>query len=604
MVVERVGYYRITEGLRYMQAGHGVFIAIEGTDGSGKGTQFERLAKRLAGEGHNVATFDFPQYDHPSSFFVREYLNGRYGSAEQVGPYTGSLFYALDRFQAAPAIRQALAEGKIVLANRFVGSNMAHQGTKFHHAEERRGYFIWLDNLEFEMLRIPRPTMSFVLRVPAGIAQKLVDQKDARNYTEKKRDLHEADLQHLEKSVEVYDDMCRLFPKDFVRVECTDADRLMTIDEISDRLWSHLQPMLPVSAGKKTGSITPGTAAVQPDTILAKKESDVEPAAAKAAKPAEKQTVTTEPPYTVPQTLSADVRKQYVAAMNELGGAYEKMLQRLIRHLTEASGMSAAERTKAVRAAIRATAEHTLQAVLPVASRGYGGLLPAFSPSHNAAINGIIRDQLSQTYAEARESVSLTDVWPRNELDIVPDMAYQYADLPIDTIRDAAATWKYNQKVDIFEAYVAESDLAALHGIRYSWDIVSDIAALAALKNEAVVTDVVMQYLTPRYGYEVPQLIEEAGLTEQFEACFDRSLELNSLLQQKGFIHEAQYAVLLGHRLRWRCVTTAAGHYQMHKAGLSSPAGLTLTASAMRDTIALIHPITVEVIDAANLTTT
>ena len=130
-----------------MQDTTGLFLVIEGTDGSGKGTQFKILADRLKSEGHDVVTFDFPQYDHDSSYFVKQYLNGNYGTADEVGPYTGSLFYALDRYQAAPAIRQALADGKIVLANRFTGSNMAHQGTKFTNDEERRGNFIWLDNL-------------------------------------------------------------------------------------------------------------------------------------------------------------------------------------------------------------------------------------------------------------------------------------------------------------------------------------------------------------------------------------------------------------------------------------------------------------------------
>ena len=186
-----------------MKDNTGTFIVIEGTDGSGKGTQFRLLADRLTEAGYEVATFDFPQYDKSSSYFVREYLNGKYGTADEVGPYTGSLFYALDRFEAANDIRKALSEGKIVLANRFVGSNMAHQGTKFQHAEERRGYFIWLDNLEFEMLRVPRPDISFVLRVPAEIAQELVDQKETRNYTDKKRDIHEVDLSHMQRALQV-----------------------------------------------------------------------------------------------------------------------------------------------------------------------------------------------------------------------------------------------------------------------------------------------------------------------------------------------------------------------------------------------------------------
>ena len=233
----------------------GAFFVIEGTDGSGKGTQFELMAKKLQAQGYDVATFDFPQYDQESSYFVREYLNGNYGTADEVGPYTGSLFYALDRYQAAPAIREALAEGKIVLANRFTGSNMGHQGTKFEHPEERRGYFIWLDNLEFEMLGIPRPDKSFVLRVPAETAQKMVDQKATREYTYKKRDVHEADLSHLKRAVEVYDDLSSLFPKDFQRIDCVRGDALLSIETVHDLLWQTIEPQLPAKPEKSQGTL-------------------------------------------------------------------------------------------------------------------------------------------------------------------------------------------------------------------------------------------------------------------------------------------------------------------------------------------------------------
>lgn len=71
----------------------GTFIVIEGTDGSGKGTQFTKLTERLLAEGHDVATFDFPQYEQPSSYFVQQYLNGNYGTGDEVGPYTLSLIH-------------------------------------------------------------------------------------------------------------------------------------------------------------------------------------------------------------------------------------------------------------------------------------------------------------------------------------------------------------------------------------------------------------------------------------------------------------------------------------------------------------------------------
>ena len=222
----------------------GVFITIEGTDGSGKGTQFARIRDRLVAAGYEVETFDFPQYEKPSSYFAKEYLNGAYGSADEVGPYTGSLFFALDRYDAARDIRRALDAGKIVLANRFTASNMAHQGTKFSNVEQRRGYFIWLDNLEFTLLGIPRPDMNFILRVPADIAQGLVDQKGERSYTDKKRDLHEADLDHLKRAERAYLQMCELFPTVFTKIECSAGGAIDSIEEISQRIWKRVTPLL------------------------------------------------------------------------------------------------------------------------------------------------------------------------------------------------------------------------------------------------------------------------------------------------------------------------------------------------------------------------
>ena len=154
-------------------------------------------------------------------------------------------------YAAKAGIAQALTEGKIVLCNRFTGSNMAHQGTKFMHAEERRGYFIWLDNLEFQMLGIPRPDKSIVLRVPADIAQANVDKKDTRSYTDKKRDLHEADLSHLQKAVEVYDDLCSLFPKDFTRIDCVRSGKMLSVPQVHDLIWETVQPLLPKPAMKE-----------------------------------------------------------------------------------------------------------------------------------------------------------------------------------------------------------------------------------------------------------------------------------------------------------------------------------------------------------------
>jgi dTMP kinase len=108
----------------------GVFIVLEGTDGSGKGTQFRLLIERLKRDGIKHATFDFPQYGKPSAYFVEQYLRGSYKGISAVSPKKGSLFYALDRFAANDELRDALAKCEIVLSNRFTASNMGHQGAK------------------------------------------------------------------------------------------------------------------------------------------------------------------------------------------------------------------------------------------------------------------------------------------------------------------------------------------------------------------------------------------------------------------------------------------------------------------------------------------
>lgn len=209
----------------------GKFIVIEGTDGSGKGTQVELLVAKLKKEGVPVEVIDFPQYGNPSSFFVEKYLRGEYGTAEEVGPYQGSLFYALDRFDKSFDVRKWLAEGVTVVANRYVSANMGHQTGKIEGQKERDAYLDWLDHLEFEICNIPRPDQIIFLYVPPEIGQKLVDQKAAREYTQgKKRDIHEADIDHLKKASEAYFYVAKKY--DWTVIDCTKEGEIMSREDI------------------------------------------------------------------------------------------------------------------------------------------------------------------------------------------------------------------------------------------------------------------------------------------------------------------------------------------------------------------------------------
>ena len=215
----------------------GKFIVIDGTDGTGKGTQTTKLVERLKNQGHDVELMDFPQYGNPSAWFVEEYLNGNFGTINEVTPKQASYFYALDRYVASFKLREYLDQGKIVISNRYVTASMGHQGTKFDNVENRKEFFSWLYNLEYNDLQIPKPDLTLIMHMPADIAQKLVDEKGHRDYVGgEKRDIHEADLGHLEKAEKVYLEMADLF-EDFELIECYEGNRLLSIDEVHEKVW-------------------------------------------------------------------------------------------------------------------------------------------------------------------------------------------------------------------------------------------------------------------------------------------------------------------------------------------------------------------------------
>lgn len=214
----------------------GRFIVIDGTDGSGKATQTDLLVNELKVNGYPVEMTDFPQYGTKSAGLIEEYLNGKYG---QVGPEAASIFYAIDRFDASFKIRQWLAEGKIVISNRYVTANAGHQGGKISDDIDRLKYFKWLDNLEYNIFNIPKPDLNIILHMPAEMAQKLVDKKSAatRTYVNgKKRDLHEADIHHLKNAEKVYLQIAKLFPNTKL-VECIYQGKLLSPGDVHNKVW-------------------------------------------------------------------------------------------------------------------------------------------------------------------------------------------------------------------------------------------------------------------------------------------------------------------------------------------------------------------------------
>src|SRR5580704_6188875 len=186
----------------------GKLIAIEGIDGSGKRTQVDLLEKALAASGHAVYSTGFPQYDSWFGKMVGQFLNGELGALEVVDPHFSALLYAGDRFEAKPRMEAALNQGKIVLVDRYIGSNLAHQTARVQ-AAYRPSFVSWIEHLEYNIYDLRRETKVLYLRVPPREAQQLVTRKSARSYTTVKQDLLEASLSHLEDAAAMYDQLSR-----------------------------------------------------------------------------------------------------------------------------------------------------------------------------------------------------------------------------------------------------------------------------------------------------------------------------------------------------------------------------------------------------------
>ena len=221
----------------------GKFIVIDGTDGSGKATQTELLVKKLEADGYDVVMADFPRYGERSAFLVEDYLNGKFGSAQEVGPYRGSIFFACDRYAASFQIKQWLDEGKIVVCNRYVSANMGHQTGKIKEIPEVEKFLARLDNLEYGIFQIPRPDATILLYMPVDIGQQLVDKKWSRAYVGgEKRDIHEADLGHLSDAASAYLYVAKKYGRPVI--QCAPDGNLRTREDIHEELYSLVTEIL------------------------------------------------------------------------------------------------------------------------------------------------------------------------------------------------------------------------------------------------------------------------------------------------------------------------------------------------------------------------
>jgi dTMP kinase len=199
----------------------GLLIVFGGTDGTGKNTESQFAEKWFADQGYIVHKLSFPRYNSPSGWFVTAYLGRlpdntppRYGPPNNVDPKIASEFYALDRYDASFEIKRWLAEGDVVICDRYVESNAGHQGGKITDPEKRKEFVDWLFDREYNFYQIPKPDINIILWLPP----ELVEQRITGRGNPKG---HEVDPQHLINAGRAYRWLTENYPG-FTLVECCD----------------------------------------------------------------------------------------------------------------------------------------------------------------------------------------------------------------------------------------------------------------------------------------------------------------------------------------------------------------------------------------------
>tara|TARA_Y100000310_G_C20698061_1_gene827126 strand:- start:1440 stop:2093 length:654 start_codon:yes stop_codon:yes gene_type:complete len=213
----------------------GKFIVFEGIDGAGKTTQTNLLIQHLKKNRRKVVFIHFPQYETKSGGLIENYLQGHYG---KVGPYQASVFYAADRFDGGFRIKNWLKGGYIVVADRYLASNIGHQGGKIRSVKAREKFFHWLYDFEYKLFKIPKPTLSFLLKMPPRTAQRLTKKHS------KKLDIHEKDILHLQHADQAYQHAAEVFPRDFQIIDSMSGKTLRSPKDIHKEVWGKVQNLL------------------------------------------------------------------------------------------------------------------------------------------------------------------------------------------------------------------------------------------------------------------------------------------------------------------------------------------------------------------------
>ncbi len=220
----------------------GKIIVIEGTDCSGKETQSKLLKSYLEQNGIKVATFSYPQYNTPTGKIIGGPLLGKpsicpswFNNYVEVDSKVASLYFAADRRASLPVLKELINNNEIVIIDRYIYSNMGHQGSKIEDKEERLKMYKFLETLEFDLLELPRPDLVIFLYLPYSYGEEL-----KKNRVET-LDEAEKSQTHQIKSERTYLELTELYG--FEKIDCFTNGTVKTREEINKEVISHIKKL-------------------------------------------------------------------------------------------------------------------------------------------------------------------------------------------------------------------------------------------------------------------------------------------------------------------------------------------------------------------------
>lgn len=220
-----------------MQNKKGFFIVIEGIDASGKATQTKKVVEKLKEKGKKVKYINFPEYDSKFGSLIGKYLRGEFGEKEEIPVEIRCMLYAMDRYQFKEEIQNHLKEGKLVVSDRYIESNLGYQTTEYD-GKERKKLIKWIETVEG---RLPQSDIVIFLDVSPKEAYALHDQKSLREYMgNDERDIHESVSDFQEKVYENYHKLAEEKDK-WIKIKCVEKGELRSIEDIHREIMEKIE---------------------------------------------------------------------------------------------------------------------------------------------------------------------------------------------------------------------------------------------------------------------------------------------------------------------------------------------------------------------------